>query len=134
MFNDDYQTSDYDDDNVSLSLPSSIIVLFFLSSPLVGVTLFLMYYYCIHVKKKKRVIAVSMEYRGVESNYSLESNVVPEVCTICYEDYKVGDKLFSFGCDHSFHHKCVKNLFTRNTINAKCPYCNLIVVVEIGEV
>lgn len=134
MFSDDYQSSDYDDDNISISKSTSIIVLFFLSAPLVSVALFSFYYYCKHINKQKKVIGVSMEYRGVESNYSLESNVVPEVCTICYEDYKVGDKIFSFGCDHSFHHKCVKNLFTRNTINAKCPYCNLIVVVEMREV
>lgn len=134
MYSSDYQSSDYDDDEISISRTHSIVIIFILFSTLLCFVLVIIYYSFIHINKQKKVIAISMLYRGVESKYSSEISYTPEVCAICYEDYKEGDKIFSLTCDHSFHHECVKILFNKNTINAKCPCCNRVVLSERREV
>ena len=41
-------------------------------------------------------------------------------CSICLEDYKIGDELFKLRlCGHYFHQKCLENISLRTT----CPIC-----------
>jgi len=44
-----------------------------------------------------------------------------QTCPICFEDYKVGDKVITLPrCEHSFHPECVSGWLTKNPL---CPMC-----------
>ena len=43
-----------------------------------------------------------------------------ECCTICLEDFTVGDHLRKMNCDHIFHKDCIDDWLIRNN---SCPIC-----------
>ena len=45
-----------------------------------------------------------------------------QVCSICLERFKQGDKLWVLPCDdrHKFHGECIKSWLTKNS---SCPLC-----------
>ncbi|XP_074281228.1 uncharacterized protein LOC141606112 [Silene latifolia] len=45
-----------------------------------------------------------------------------EECTICLDEFKVGDNLVNLGCAHRFHSKC---LVPWVETNAHCPCCRM---------
>ena len=45
-------------------------------------------------------------------------------CTICLENYAIGDKISYLPCIHFFHSSCIKNWIR---IKNKCPICNTII-------
>lgn len=50
-------------------------------------------------------------------------------CTICMEDFIENKSIVSTTkCGHTFHHKCLKNLFNKNLICPKCPNCNYLIL------
>ena len=66
------------------------------------------------------------------------TDVTPELCTICYDNYSDKDKVFTFKCSHSYHYDCIKKLFSykNNPSEIKCPYCreNIITTVLVENV
>lgn len=54
-----------------------------------------------------------------------------EECIICYEDYKVKDKVLVLYCNHIYHRSCLKEWFKRSI---KCPLCNLPVKTGINGI
>ena len=44
-----------------------------------------------------------------------------EMCSICWEDFKCGNKIVTLGCKHSYCHKCILQVAQSN--NCECPYC-----------
>ncbi|KZV57066.1 hypothetical protein F511_05940 [Dorcoceras hygrometricum] len=51
----------------------------------------------------------------------LDDNCTSKACTICLEDYSVGEKLRILPCCHKFHAKCVDTWLT--TWRTFCPIC-----------
>lgn len=50
-------------------------------------------------------------------------------CSICLDDFKLGDKLSLLGCDHCFHTDCVNTWFTNEEGGYSCPYCRRYIFV-----
>lgn len=74
-------------------------------------------------KMIKKVIykeKIKLSKKKLEELHKKEENE----CIICYEDYKVGDKVKILYCDHMYHKKCIKRWFKESI---KCPLCNLAV-------
>tara|TARA_B100000902_G_C27173972_1_gene845353 strand:+ start:145 stop:774 length:630 start_codon:yes stop_codon:yes gene_type:complete len=49
-----------------------------------------------------------------------------DVCVICIEKYKDGDKILSLNCNHSYHKECISPWIKKqieNNIKPKCPTC-----------
>ena len=45
-------------------------------------------------------------------------------CSICQDEYKVGDELMELGCKHAYHATCVAEWLK---VNAACPICRKVV-------
>lgn len=62
----------------------------------------------------KQVKVINFEWtQGVEDSGSTR-------CTLCFNDFRGGDKLKEFQCGHWFHIKCL-HLWT--SFEATCPHC-----------
>ncbi|VEU35585.1 unnamed protein product [Pseudo-nitzschia multistriata] len=46
-----------------------------------------------------------------------------DTCTICLDDYQIGDKLCCLPCGHVFHAECISKWLVERS--ATCPLCNL---------
>ena len=64
---------------------------------------------------------------GVNDNYiaRLDTRTVQRtrkenICAICVEEYKRGDKVFFLGCKHHYHTVCITPWLERH---AACPTC-----------
>lgn len=44
-----------------------------------------------------------------------------EACTICLDDYEIGDRVRCLPCDHAFHSRCITKWLTERS--ATCPLC-----------
>ena len=47
-------------------------------------------------------------------------NTVRDTCTICIEDFEVGDQVVNLQCTHIFHTKCISPWLEKST---ECPNC-----------
>lgn len=63
-----------------------------------------------------------------------------DVCVICIEKYKDGDKILSLNCNHSYHKECISSWIKKqieNNIKPKCPTCRTPIdykwCVEVNE-
>jgi len=55
-----------------------------------------------------------------------------ETCPICFEDYKIGDKVVVLPkCQHNFHPECVGNWLVKNPL---CPMCRANVRTNLYDV
>jgi rubrerythrin len=73
--------------------------------------------------KYKRNTHVShlLSYKKI-TNSILSNNL--NVCSICYENYKVGEYFRELPiCKHIFHKKCIDKWFYKDINNMKCPIC-----------
>lgn len=68
-----------------------------------------------------------MKERGVKDNFiaRLDTRTVNKVrkenmCAICVDEYRRGDKVFFLGCKHHFHTTCILPWLQRNHA---CPTC-----------
>ena len=49
-----------------------------------------------------------------------------DVCSICFSEYKVGEKVKKLSCIHYYHTSCITNWLTRKK---ECPVCKREVVI-----
>ena len=45
-------------------------------------------------------------------------------CSICIDDYKIGNIIRQLKCTHTFHQECIDKWFINNNI---CPNCRLVI-------
>lgn len=45
-----------------------------------------------------------------------------QTCTICLDDFELGNELYRTKCNHVFHSNCLKN-FVNSIRNPVCPNC-----------
>ena len=67
--------------------------------------------------------------KGIKNIHCLEESQINDEtfiqneknkCSICLEDYKLGDKISYLPCFHLYHYKCIKKWLKCST---KCPLC-----------
>ena len=74
-------------------------------------------------KKKKKVINNLREIlEEKEITQSILEKGEQKNCSICLEDFVVGDKIIYLPCFHYYHSKCI-DTWVKNS--DKCPLCNL---------
>ena len=59
------------------------------------------------------------------------------ICTVCLEPIKMGDRVTQFSCHHPLHHECAGKWFTwclSHQLKLKCPMCNAVVVKAVWSV
>ncbi len=50
-----------------------------------------------------------------------DSPLVGEMCSICYEEFKLGERTLDLSvCEHHFHSECIK---TWLEVKIVCPFC-----------
>ena len=127
-----YTNSDNDDD--TYNTPKYFDALAF-TMPLILIILMLAYLHIktkiINCKKKssteKREPVKKDKELHIENTKELKlkkSN--KEVCPICIEKFKKGEKIISLECNHQFHKDCIGSWITQNIKShnqANCPSC-----------
>ena len=128
-----YTNSDNDDD--TYNTPKYFDALAF-TMPLILIILMLCYLHIktkllqCHKKKsltKKREPVKKDKELHIENTKELKlkkSN--KEVCPICIEKFKKGQKIISLECEHQFHKDCIGSWITQNIKShnqAACPSC-----------
>ncbi|KAI8873192.1 hypothetical protein GQ42DRAFT_118294, partial [Ramicandelaber brevisporus] len=58
---------------------------------------------------------------GSTANNIVNNNGNAEPCSICLDDYAVGDTVRLLDCKHIFHTDCIDPYLSRTS--AKCPLC-----------
>ena len=121
------------DDDASYTYKTPYSLIYILS------LLFLVYmgifiYHYLLKKKKIKIINNAIKKRGEIKEYDSDSIISPEICTICYSNYTEKDKLFTFGCSHSYHYTCIYQLFEKLGNDSHCPYCKQTVSVLLSTV
>ena len=53
-------------------------------------------------------------------NLTLSNTLINKDCTVCKDDYKVGEKLIELPCKHTFHEDCILPWLN---IHNSCPTC-----------
>jgi hypothetical protein len=53
----------------------------------------------------------------------LEELEIIKECTICIDDYKIGNIVRQLNCSHTFHQECIDTWFSNNNV---CPNCRQI--------
>lgn len=48
--------------------------------------------------------------------------IIKNECSICYEKYKINEKIYLLECNHFFHKKCLKMAMKIGNLNS-CPLC-----------
>lgn len=69
--------------------------------------------------KIKPIKPISHQY-GTEGVFTTESEVKPEICSICIETYRENDLIFTLKCGHTYHKECISKWYDKK---ATCPYC-----------
>ena len=66
-------------------------------------------------------------YNNVNNNHKIKNNDCYNVnkyhinnCVICFENFKVNEKIIKLNCFHIFHKECIENWLNKNNI---CPVC-----------
>ena len=54
------------------------------------------------------------------SSIVTETTDIRDTCTICIEDFEVGDRIVNLPCAHKFHTKCISPWLKKST---ECPNC-----------
>ena len=58
--------------------------------------------------------------RVIDINQANINKYNDQICTICQDIYKIGEKCMILNCKHDYHEECIKKWFERNN---KCPIC-----------
>ena len=61
---------------------------------------------------KKKIYTIDNTENDANINYS--------ICSICLEDFEIGDVISELKCEHYFHKKCIKQWLN---VNNTCPNC-----------
>ena len=69
--------------------------------------------------KIKPIKPISPQY-GTEGVFTSESEVKPEICSICIETYRENDQIFTLKCGHTYHKDCISKWYDKKPT---CPYC-----------
>ena len=79
--------------------------------------------------KIKTIKPISHQY-GTEGVFTTESEVKPELCSICIDTYRDNDRIFTLNCGHTYHKECISKWYEKKNT---CPYCiqNTIISVEV---
>ena len=77
------------------------------------------------VSEKEKIIRTMKDikeslgkYKKIPKDDDLIKN--KENCSICYNEYKVGEYKRELCCNHTFHKKCIDKWFIKNN---NCPIC-----------
>ncbi len=72
----------------------------------------------------KKLIDISLKENKelIYTNKNISNEVLEEECCICYEKYKITDKIAKVKCNHYFHLDCIKKSI-EIVHNPNCPYC-----------
>ena len=55
---------------------------------------------------------------------NINQNDIIKECSICIDDYKIGNIIRQLKCSHTFHQECIDKWFINNNI---CPNCRLVI-------
>ena len=72
-------------------------------------------------KQKKTIPNLGELFDEIELTQSILDKGEQKKCSICLEDYNVGDKIIYLPCFHYYHAKCIET-WVKNS--DKCPLCN----------
>lgn len=115
-----------------------VVTIFILWSLFImGISLLIKKYRLGNQYKNSRVSVIPDNYQpetktGIISRYSIDKLYLPEICSICLDEYLIGDTLVTLNCCHSYHNRCLKSWInhvqTKSKITEwyrfmKCPYC-----------
>jgi hypothetical protein len=56
-------------------------------------------------------------------NIDKENPLLASQCSICLDDFKMGETCVSLKCKHTYHKECIKNWLIKQ--NSKCPTCRM---------
>ena len=69
-------------------------------------------------------------YKKIKENDQLLKN--NDSCSICLENYQVGEFKRELNCDHCFHKKCVDNKWLKS--QKTCPICRTNIYISKKEI
>jgi len=112
---------------------SSILIILFIS-PCICYVLCCCCYICIRfdirIRNNKNLILDIINIEQLNKTTKLfniikleELQMIKE-CTICIDDYKVGNIVRQLKCSHTFHQACIDKWLTTNKM---CPNCRVII-------
>ena len=123
-------TEHHDDDDTIEVSSSNLFFLCFISSLccIIG----LLYY--LYTKYNNRVVVETTDdivYSEDTPNelkyhtYDTAIQYIPEICSICIDNYEDGNIITTLACNHSFHTECLKKWLKRKN---ECPCCKNTIV------
>lgn len=80
--------------------------------------------FSIILRKKVPKLNDLLEHLGKYNKIKNNDKILGNKCSICFEEYKVGEyKRCLENCQHIYHKKCIDKWFKRNWQNMNCPLC-----------
>jgi hypothetical protein len=80
--------------------------------------------FSIILKTKSKTMNNILKHLGKYEKINKNDTILDDKCSICYDDYHVGEYKRNLNkCGHNFHKKCIDKWFKKNKDNMSCPVC-----------
>jgi len=80
-------------------------------------------------KKPPTTSPITLDF--ISRMYRIDKSEKVETCSICLEDYEIGERVCKLACDHVFHKTCLQNAINNGIW--KCALCRFDTIKIIKE-